>query len=282
MSVIRAENLFYCYNKGTSFERCGVKDINLSVEKGQIIGVIGHTGSGKSTLAQLFNGLIKPDKGKVLLNDKNIWEDFADIRQVHFKVGLTFQYPEHQMFGETVYKDIAFGPINQGLSGQEVDIRVLEAMMFAKLGPELLNRSPFDLSGGEKRRVAIAGIIAMKPEVLILDEPTAGLDPVSKEGILNSICEYHRQTGNVIIFISHVMEDIARISDKVMVMDKGNLIMYDAPENIFSRREELNKMGLEVPQVTKIINKVHNKLDIKHKCVITVDGAVEDIIENMC
>lgn len=281
MSVIRTENLSYCYSKGAPFETRGVSNINLSINKNQIIGVIGHTGSGKSTFAQLLNGLIKPTGGKIFLNDRDIWEDFSDIRQVHFKVGLTFQYPEHQLFGETVYKDIAFGPTNQGLSPDEVELRVLESSNFVKLSPGLLTRSPFELSGGEKRRVAIAGIIAMNPEVLILDEPTAGLDPTGKETLLNSICEYHKKTKNVVIFISHLMEDIAKISDRVIVMYKGQVSMYDTPKNVFSRGEELNKIGLGVPQITRIVDKIYKRLDINRKCIVTVDSAVDDIIKKI-
>lgn len=279
MPVIKAENLSYYYSKGASFETCGVKNINLSIEKGEIIGLMGHTGSGKSTLAQIFNGLIKPTEGKIFLDGKDIWKDFDDIRQVHFKVGLTFQYPEHQLFGETVYKDIAFGPSNQGLSSEEVEMRVLDAAFFVNLDLNLLTRSPFDLSGGEKRKVAIAGIIAMNPEVLILDEPTAGLDPISKEEILKSIYKYHKATGNVVIFISHIMEDIAKISDKVMVMDKGQLIMFDTPKKIFDKAQNLYKIGLDIPPVTYIMNKIHKKLNLCDGCIVNVPDAVDEILE---
>ncbi len=279
MPVIEAENVSYSYNGGAGFDIFRVKKMNFSIEKNQIIGVIGHTGSGKSTLAQLLNGLIKPTEGKILLNGKNLWEDFSNIREVHFKVGLTFQYPEHQLFKDTVYDDIAFGPINQGLSKQEVNTRVLNAAEFAGISKDILQRSPFDLSGGEKRRTAIAGIIAIDPEVLILDEPTSGLDPIGRREILESIYNYHNKKKNVIIFISHIMEDIAEMCDKVMVLDKGNLEMFDTPMKVFSNSSILSNLGLEVPQITRIMKIVHQRTHTSDETIIKIDDAIRNIIK---
>ena len=281
MPVIRAESLSYCYGQGTNFKKGlkdkGLKDINFSIEKNQIIGVIGHTGSGKSTLAKLMNGLLKPTEGKIFLNGKDIWKDFSNIRQVHFKVGLTFQYPEHQLFKDTVYDDIAFGPINQGISKEELKFRVLSAAEFVGLDLNLLERSPFDLSGGEKRRAAIAGIIAMEPEVLILDEPTSGLDPNGRKKILNSIYNYQRKKGNVVIFISHIMEDIAKLCDKVMVLDRGSLVMFEETKKVFSNHEKLYKIGLEIPQITRIMKGVDKGTRNFKECIIEVEDAVGNI-----
>lgn len=256
MAVIEAVGLSYIYRNSNSLEVAGVKNLNISIEKNEIIGIIGETGSGKSTLAQIFNGIIKPTSGKVILDGKNIWEDFKDIRDVHFKVGLTFQYPEYQLFGNTVFEDIAFGPLNQGLSSKEINERVWSAADFVALPLDLMDKSPFNLSGGEKRRVAIAGIIAMNPEVLILDEPTSGLDAEGKNKLISSIEIYHKKKKNVIIFISHIMEDIARICDKVMVLNKGELKMFDTPENVFSNYDMLKSLKLDIPQITRVMNKL--------------------------
>lgn len=277
MSLIEAKNLSYVYDNGTSLKVYALKNINLSIEKDQIIGVIGHTGSGKSTLMKLLNGLIKPSEGKILINSKDIWSDFEDVRQVHFKVGLTFQYPEQQIFKDTVYEDIAFGPTNQGLSEEEIKDRVKKAAEFVKISENLLDKSPFDLSGGEKRRVAIAGIIAMDPEVLILDEPTAGLDPSGKQEILNAIYNYQKYKKNTVIFISHIMEDIAKMSDKIIVLNKGNLVMFDRPEKVFSNYEELSKIHLDIPQISRIMGKIYEKINMEKKCVIRVEDAVREI-----
>lgn len=278
MFVIETEDLSYYYSEGVSFETLGVDHINISIEENKIIGIIGHTGSGKSTFAQLLNGLIKPTTGKILLKGKNLWEDFSNIRDVHFKVGLTFQYPENQLFSETVYNDISFGPSNQGLNKHEIEQRVLMAMDFVGLDYNLLDRSPFDLSGGEKRRVAIAGVIAMNPEVLILDEPTAGLDTLAKEELLSSICRYHQQTHNVIIFISHVMEDIARICDKTIVFNKGKVVKFNETKKIFNDLETINKLGLDVPQITRIMREIYKKTGHENKCIINVEEAVDEIV----
>lgn len=278
MPVIKAENVSYFYS-GAEGSASGINELNFSIEKNQIIGLIGHTGSGKSTLAQLLNGLIKPTSGRIFLNGQDIWKDFSNIRDVHFKVGLTFQYPEHQLFKDTVYDDIAFGPINQGISREEVNTRVLNAAKFVGISGDILERSPFDLSGGEKRRAAIAGIIAMDPEVLILDEPTSGLDPIGRKEILRAICNYHDKKKNVIIFISHIMEDIAEMCDKVLVLDKGRLVMFDTPKEVFSNGQVLSNLGLEVPQITRIMKSVHQMTQNADEPIIKMDDALKNIMK---
>lgn len=250
--LLKTENLTYIYGKKTAFEKAAVRNVNIEINKGEIIGVIGHTGSGKSTLMQMLNGLITPTEGKVYLDGKNIFADKKTLRGVRFRVGLVFQYPENQLFEDTVRKDISFGPRNMGLKEDEIARRVRDAAFFAGLREELLDRSPFDLSGGEKRRAAIAGVIAMEPEILILDEPTAGLDPMGREVLLSQIEAYHKQRGNTVLLVSHNMEDIAKIAHKVLVMYKGEAVMFDNTKAVFSRGEELEKMGLRLPQITKI------------------------------
>lgn len=252
MPLIETKNITYTYSKGTPFEMNAVTDVSLEIERGDFIGIIGHTGSGKSTLVQHLNGLLRPSSGQVLLNGKDIWEDPKKIRDVRFKVGLVFQYPEHQLFEETCYKDIAFGPKNMGLSGDEIDGRVRRAAQSVGIGDELLEKSPFELSGGQKRRVAIAGVMAMQPEVLILDEPTAGLDPRGRDRILEQIRTYHQQNGSTVLLVSHSMEDIARVARKVLVMDHGRIAMFAGTPEVFSRAEELEAIGLSVPAVTRI------------------------------
>lgn len=278
-SVIEAKNVSYFYSNKSDSGNNGLNKINFSIEENQVIGVIGHTGSGKSTLAQLLNGLIKPTEGQIFLKGKDIWKDFSDIRNVHFKVGLTFQYPEHQLFKDTVYEDIAFGPVNQGLSKEDVNFRVLSAAQFVGLQRDILIKSPFDLSGGEKRRAAIAGIIAMEPEVLILDEPTSGLDMNGRKQILEAISAYHRNQKNTVIFISHIMEDIADMCDKVMILDKGTLAMFDTPTKVFSNTEILKRLGLEVPQITRIMKILYEKLHKSEEIVVKLDDAVKSIIK---
>lgn len=226
--------------------------MNLKIEAGEMIGVMGHTGSGKSTLIQHFNGLLRPTSGKILLDGEDIWADKKKIRDVRFKVGLVFQYPEYQIFEETVYKDIAFGPKNMGLDDAEIKRRVLETAHDIGLKEELMERSPFELSGGQKRRVAIAGVMAMEPKILILDEPTAGLDPAGRDMILGHIQAYHKRTKNTVLIVSHSMEDIAGFADKILVMNKGSLFCYDDTERVFSRAEEIAEIGLDVPQITKV------------------------------
>lgn len=253
MALIETHDLRFVYGKGTPFEKVALNGANLSINEGEFIGVIGHTGSGKSTLVQLLNGLLQPASGKILLNGADIWAKPKEIRNVRFQVGLVFQYPEYQLFEETVYKDIAFGPTNKGITDKdELDKTVRRAAEFVGLKEELLEKSPFDLSGGEKRRAAIAGVIAMEPKVLILDEPTAGLDPRGRDRILDQIKHYREQTGSTVLLVSHSMEDIARVADRVLVMNQGNVEMFDTTENIFQQGGHLAEIGLKVPQVTQV------------------------------
>jgi energy-coupling factor transport system ATP-binding protein len=278
LSIIDVKDLCFTYGINTPFEKKAVIDLNLSVNEGEVIGLIGHTGSGKSTFVQMLNGLIRPTSGKVFLNGDDIWEKPKEIRKIRFKVGMVFQYPEYQLFDETVYKDISFGPINKGLSGKEVDETVRKAAKFVGLSDELLNQSPFDLSGGEKRRAAIAGVIAMDPDVLVLDEPTAGLDPMGRNLLLSQIMQYHRERKNTIIIVSHSMEDIARIADRVMVINNGKLEMLDTPEKVFSEAERLEKMGLEVPQITKIMLALKEKGYDVPSGILTVEKAFLEVV----
>lgn len=252
MPVIKTEHLTHLYSVGTPFEKAAIQDVNLEISQGEFVGVIGHTGSGKSTLIQHFNGLLKPTAGKIFLDGKDIWENKSEIRAVRFHVGLVFQYPEYQLFEETVYKDISFGPKNMGLREDEIDARVREAAALVGLKPEVLEKSPFELSGGQKRRVAIAGVIAMEPKVLILDEPTAGLDPRGRDMILGEIQQYHQEKKNTILLVSHSMEDIAKYATKVLVMNQAQVYAYDTVEAVFSRVEELRALGLGVPQITRV------------------------------
>ena len=252
MSVIKTEHLTHTYSQGTSYEQAAVSDVTLEIEPGEMIGVIGHTGSGKSTLIQHLNGLLRPTPGKILVDGEDIWENPIEIRRIRFKVGLVFQYPEYQLFEDTVYKDIAFGPKNMGLSEEEIDRRVKEAALFVGLKPHHMEKSPFELSGGQKRRVAIAGVIAMNPEVLILDEPTAGLDPKGRDQILGQILEYHRDQKNTILLVSHSMEDVAKYTEKVLVMSHSRVAMFDQVEKVFSHSREIEAMGLAVPQVSRV------------------------------
>lgn len=252
MPVIETQNLSHTYSPGTPFVKEAITDISVKIEKGDLLGIIGHTGSGKSTLVQHFNGLLRPTSGKVFLNGRDIWEKPKKIREVRFKVGLVFQYPEHQLFEETTYKDIAFGPSNMGLDAGEIERRVRLAARFVGLKDELLKKSPFELSGGEKRRAAIAGVMAMQPEVLILDEPTAGLDPRGRDTILGQIREYQQENGTTVVLVSHSMEDIAKTAKKVLVMKRGAVAMYGETAEVFSRAGELEAIGLAVPAVTRI------------------------------
>lgn len=252
MSILETQELTYTYSPGTPFEKTAVDHVSLKIEAGEMIGVMGHTGSGKSTLIQHFNGLLRPTSGKILLDGKDIWADKKKIRDVRFQVGLVFQYPEYQIFEETVFKDIAFGPKNMGLDEAEIKRRVLETANDIGLSEELMERSPFELSGGQKRRVAIAGVMAMEPKVLILDEPTAGLDPAGRDKILSHIKAYHKRTGNTTLIVSHSMEDIATFADRILVMSKAKLFCFDETEKVFSRAEEISQIGLDVPQITKV------------------------------
>ena len=278
MPVLTAENLTFLYSAGTPLETAAVRDITFSAENGEIVGVIGHTGSGKSTLIQHFNGLLKPSEGKMFVLDKDIWakENKKQIRSVRFAVGLCFQYPEYQIFEDTVFNEIAYGPVQMGLDKNEVARRVYESMEFLGLKRELEKKSPFDLSGGQKRRVAIASIIAMKPKVLILDEPCAGLDPKGRNRILNLIKDYQHVEGNTVIFVSHSMEDIAKIADRVLVLNKGRVAMCGTVSEVYSKGAELKEMGLSVPEVTEVFLCLH---DMGVPCstgIYTVEQAVEE------
>ena len=250
--IIRVENLIHTYGENTPFCRSAVDGVSMEIYEGEFLGVIGHTGSGKSTLIQHLNGLLKPTSGAVYLGDRDIWAEPKKIRDVRFRVGLVFQYPEYQLFEETVYKDVAFGPRNMGLDEKEIDRRVRAALAFAGLGEDLLEKSPFDLSGGQKRRVAIAGVIAMDPEVLILDEPSAGLDPAGRRSMLENIRAYHRQKGTTVVMVSHSMDEVAENVDRIVVLANAGVVMSGTPHEVFSRAQELMDVGLNVPQVTQV------------------------------
>ena len=271
--ILQAKNLNYVYSAGTPFEHKALDNVSFTLNRGEFVGIIGHTGSGKSTLMQHLNGLLKPTSGELLLDGKDIWSDKALTRQARFRVGLVFQYPEYQLFEETVYKDIAFGPKNMGLKPDEIDRRVREAAGFVGLTEAQLQVSPFDLSGGQKRRVAIAGVIAMEPEVLILDEPTAGLDPCGRAEILGNIESYRKAKNATIMMVSHSMEDVARLTDRLLVMNGSKLAMDGTPDEVFARAEELVGMGLSIPQVTQVFLKLRAMgLDVPN--VYTIDQAV--------
>lgn len=277
-SIIRTDHLTMTYGVNTPFEKVAVNDLSIEIMEGEFLGIIGHTGSGKSTLVQMLNGLITPTTGKVLLRDKDINENKKKLREVRFQVGMVFQYPEYQLFEETVYRDIAFGPTNMGLTGDELDKRVRESARFTGLKDKLLDKSPFDLSGGEKRRAAIAGVIAMDPDVLILDEPTAGLDPQGRDKLLNQILAYHKERKNTVILVSHSMEDIARVADRILVMNKGNAEILAPKREVFAQGERLEKMGLRVPQITKITQLLQKKgIDLPDG-ILTVEEAFNSIM----
>ena len=273
-SILEVKNLCHIYSAGTPFERAALKDVSFSVERGEFIGIIGHTGSGKSTLMQHLNGLLKPTSGSILLDGVDIWSDKKTTRQSRVGVGLVFQYPEYQLFEETVYKDIAFGPKNMGLKADEIDRRVREAAALVGLTEAQLEVSPFDLSGGQKRRVAIAGVIAMEPEVLILDEPTAGLDPEGREEILQNIDGYRKAKGATIMMVSHSMTDVARLADRLLVMNKACLAMDGTPQEVFEHAQELLDMGLDIPEITRVFLKLQSLgLDVPQ--VYTVEQAMQ-------
>lgn len=278
MSILELKNICYTYGVGTPFEKKAVNDVSFSVNKGELIGIIGHTGSGKSTLVQMLNGLMKPTSGQVLLDGVDIWDKPKEIRKIRFKVGMVFQYPEYQLFEETVYKDIAFGPTNKGLSAEEIDKEVRRAARFTGLKYELLDKSPFDLSGGEKRRAAIAGVIAMDPDVLVLDEPTAGLDPMGRDVLLSQIVRYHKERQNTVLLVSHSMEDIARVADRIVVMNKSKLVMFDETQKVFARGDELEKIGLRIPQITKIMSQLRKRGVDVPEGILTVDSAVDYLL----
>lgn len=266
-SIIRVDNLTHTYGVGTPFQRSAVEGLSLDIRRGEFLGIIGHTGSGKSTLIQHLNGLLKPSSGTISLDGTDIWAEPKKIRQVRFRVGLVFQYPEYQLFEDTVRKDVAFGPKNMGLAAHEVERRVLAAIEAVGLDASVLDKSPFALSGGQKRRVAIAGVMAMEPEVLILDEPTAGLDPHGRESILQLLRDYHERRGSTVVLVSHSMEDIARNAQRIIVLSKGGVYMEGTPAQVFARAEELEAVGLDVPQSTKIAAALRRR-------GMTVDGSI--------
>ena len=274
--ILQVKNLHHIYSAGTPFEHAALTDVSFSVERGEFIGVIGHTGSGKSTLVQHLNGLLKPTSGQILLDGQDIWANKALTRQSRFRVGLVFQYPEYQLFEETVYKDIAFGPKNMKLKTDEIDRRVREAAGFVGLTEQQLQASPFDLSGGQKRRVAIAGVIAMEPEILILDEPTAGLDPEGREEILANINDYRAAKNATIMMVSHSMTDVARLTDRLLVMSGSHLMMDGTPGEVFARAQELLDMGLDIPEITRLFMRLQ-ELGLPVNQVYTVRQAVEEL-----
>ncbi len=278
ISILETKNLTHVYSKGTTSQVDAIRDISLKIEKGELVGIIGHTGSGKSTLIQHFNGLLKGTSGTVLLDGKDIWEDKSKIRNVRFRVGICFQYPEYQLFEETVYKDIAFGPGNMKLDEKEIDRRVRNVINFVGLDESYLEKSPFDLSGGEKRRVAIAGVMAMEPDVLILDEPCAGLDPKGRDTVLSLIGDYRRKTGSTVLVVSHSMEDISKIATKVLVMNESRLAYYDTVDGVFSHSEELKNMGLNIPVITSLFLKLkENGYDVNTD-VYTLEKACDELL----
>ena len=277
--IIKVEHLRYVYNAGMPDETAALDDVSFSIEKGDFVGVMGSTGSGKSTLIAHFNGLNRPTSGKIIIDGRDMWAEGENLRDFRFLVGLVMQYPEYQLFEETCYKDIAFGPRNMGLDEAEIDRRVHEAADFVGLDEALLQRSPFELSGGQKRRVAVAGVMAMKPRILVLDEPAAGLDPEGRDEILSEVKEYHKKTGTTVLLVSHSMEDIAKYADRVLVMSNKKIAMYDTVENVFARAPELLALGLSVPQVTKVFLKLREMgVDVPAD-VYTVPYAVKMILE---
>lgn len=279
MAILEVKNLTHTYSGNSPFVNDAVSDVSFSIEKGEIVGIIGHTGSGKSTLVQHLNGLLKPSEGSVLFENEDIWANPKEIRKIRSKVGLVFQYPEYQLFEETVLKDIAFGPKNMGLEGEELDNTVKEICEIVGVKPDFFEKSPFDLSGGEKRRVAIAGVMAMKPQVIVFDEPTAGLDPKGREDVMEIIRNYRKATNATVIIISHSMEDMANLADKILVMNKGKIHKFDTTENVFANSEELRSIGLNVPIVTRIFEELA-QMGINLPRALTINEAVE-ILANM-
>lgn len=278
MSILEVKNLTHTYDGNTPFMHDAVKNVSFSVNKGEIIGIIGHTGSGKSTLVQHLNGLLKASRGEVLLDGKNIWDDPKKIRAIRSRVGLVFQYPEYQLFEDTVYKDIAFGPKNMGLSDDEIAKRICEICDLVGIKAEYLDKSPFDLSGGEKRRVAIAGVMAMQPEIIVFDEPVAGLDPKGRADVVKMISDYSKKYNATVLIISHNMEDMALIADKLIVMNKGELALFDTTENVFKQHKFLNDIGLSVPMVTQVMLALKNKGVNIPDDIFTVEKAVDYLL----
>ena len=278
-AILETKKLSHIYSAGTPFERAALADVDFAAYPGEYLGIIGHTGSGKSTLIQHLNGLLKPTSGQVLFQGTDIWTDLKTTRRTRFQVGLVFQYPEYQLFEETVYKDISFGPKNMGLDEKEVDRRVRSAAYFVGLRDDQLNQSPFELSGGQKRRVAIAGVIAMEPKVLILDEPTAGLDPVGTESILSNIRAYHKAQNATIIMVSHSMEEMARTVDRLVVVNDGTIALEGAPSQVFQHGQELEDMGLGIPQMTRVFNRLKAMGVDVGSSVYTVEQAKRAILD---
>lgn len=277
MNALSFQNVSVVYGEGTPFRKVALENISVDFPAGEIVGIIGHTGSGKSTLAMLSNGLLKPTSGKILLEGKDIWENPKEIKNVRFKVGIAFQYPEYQLFEETVYKDIAFGPKNMELSKEEIDKRVRSAAAFCGLDDDILKKSPFELSGGQKRRAAIAGVIAMEPQVLVLDEPAAGLDPLGREEILGGLIEYQKQRGSLMLLISHSMEDIAKYCDRILVLKSGSIYMYGTVNEIFMQAEKLFGASLDLPQITKLFIELKKRGITETTDVYTVKYACREI-----
>ena len=279
MSVLEVKGLSHTYGGHTPFFNDAVSDVSFTVEQGEMIGIIGHTGSGKSTLVQHLNGILKPTSGEIFIDGKDIWEKPKEIRKIRSKVGLVFQYPEYQLFEETVFEDIAFGPKNMGLSGDELKERVLETCRLIGVKDEYLKKSPFDLSGGEKRRVAIAGVMAMQPQIIVFDEPTAGLDPKGRQDVVKIINDYRAATNATVIIISHSMEDMAMMADKLLVLSKGSVVMFDETEKVFAQGDKLREIGLNVPIVTRVFDALREKGIDLPKDVFTVSRAVEVLKE---
>ena len=277
MAKIRLENVSFLYGQGTSYCKEALKNVNIEIKEGSITGLIGHTGSGKSTMLQLLNGLATPTYGKVYLDGEDIWTRPKEIGRVRFRVGLVMQYPEYQLFEESVEKDIAFGPKNMGLNDDEINSRIKEAIEFVGLSPEILSKNPFDLSGGQKRRVAIAGVIAMRPEVLVLDEPAAGLDPQGRDAILDGIFKYREKTGATVIIVSHSMEDMARLCDDIIVLSHGEVVLNGTRDEVFSHSEMLEKIGLAVPQITLLMHELSARGIKVNNGIYTEEAAVEEI-----
>ncbi len=278
-NIIEVRNLSYVYGKDTPFEKKALDNVNLDIKKGEILGIIGHTGSGKSTLLQLLNGLLKPTSGTITFNGKNIWADDVKIRDLRFRVGLVFQYPEYQLFEETVRRDIAFGPKNMGLGDDEIAIRVNAAAEFVGLEEDILDVSPFELSGGQKRRVAIAGVAAMEPDVLVLDEPTAGLDPFGRSEILTRVCNYQSGSGQTVVLVTHSMDDIAKVADRIAVLYNSKIIMCGTPSEIFSHTDELEQMGLAVPEISMVFGELRRLGVDVDPSIYTLDDAVRVLCE---
>ena len=275
--ILRLSNVSYVYSKGTPFERLALDNVSVGFEKGKITGLIGHTGSGKSTLVNLLNGLSKPTGGKILLDGRDIWENPKEIAKIRFRVGLVMQYPEYQLFADTVGEDIAFGPKNMGLDSKEIEKRIFESIAFCGLNKDILDKSPFDLSGGQKRRVALAGVMAMNPKILVLDEPAAGLDPKGRREILGGIKEYQRKSGNSVVIVSHSMEDMAMYCDRAIVMAHSRVVTHGTCEEVFSQHQLLLDVGLDVPEITGIVLALRKKGVALPENIYTVDGAVSAI-----